>query len=115
MAETTGKREAQQRVYRIRAFRRELAQLAHEGVLALSGEQCTKLDAYHDATLADLAARFDVDISESQRQMSLAMRIASALGGLAFCTAVFLFFYRYWGCSAQPCRSSSSCWSRSWE
>jgi uncharacterized membrane protein len=97
MAETTGKREAQQRVYRIRAFRRELAQLAHEGVLALSGEQCTKLDAYHDATLADLAARFDVDISESQRQMSLAMRIASALGGLAFCTAVFLFFYRYWG------------------
>ena len=25
------------------------------------------------------------------------MRIASTLGGLAFCVAVWLFFMRYWG------------------
>jgi uncharacterized membrane protein len=30
------------------------------------------------------------------------MRIASALGGLAFCAAVFLFFYRYWGLLGTP-------------
>jgi uncharacterized membrane protein len=97
MAELSGKREAQQRVDRIYAFRRELDQLALEGALVLEGEQRLRLDAHLDLMLADLARRFDVDISDSQKKMSLAMRIASALGGLALCAAVFLFFYRYWG------------------
>ena len=97
MADTTGKKQAQQRVDRIHAFRRELEQLGHDGVLALSAEQRLQLDAHLDKTLAELAGQFDVDISESQKKISLAMRVASALGGLAFCAAVFLFFYRYWG------------------
>ena len=97
MAETSGKKEAQQRVDRIHAFRRELDQLALEEALVLDGERRARLDAHLDRTLADLARRFDVDVSDSQKKMSLAMRIASALGGLALCAAVFLFFYRYWG------------------
>jgi len=97
MADTAGKQEAQQRVDRIRAFRHELEQLTREGILFLSEDQRKILDEHHDKTLADLAGRFDVDVSESQKKISLAMRIASALGGLALCVAVFLFFYRYWG------------------
>jgi uncharacterized membrane protein len=38
-----------------------------------------------------------VDTSEQQRQISLGMRIAAALGGLALCAAVVLFFMRYMG------------------
>lgn len=97
MPEISGKKEAQERVDRIHAFRREQQQLAQEGILILSEEQCARLDAHLHKTLAELAARFDVDISDSQKQISLAMRIASALGGLALCAAVVLFFYRYWG------------------
>jgi uncharacterized membrane protein len=97
MAEVSGKKEAQERVDRIHAFRRELEQLAGEGVLTFSDEQRVQLDGHLDKTLADLATRFDVDISDSQKQISLAMRIASALGGLALCAAVVMFFYRYWG------------------
>jgi uncharacterized membrane protein len=102
MAETSGKKEAQERVDRIHAFRRELAQLAQEGVVVFSEEQRSRLDAHLDQTLAKLAGSFDVDVSESQKQISLAMRIASALGGLAFGAAVFLFFYRYWGLLTTP-------------
>ncbi len=102
MAEISGKKEAQHRVDRIQAFRCELDQLAHEGAIQLSSEQRARLDSHLNNTLAGLAARFDVDVSSSQKQISLAMRIASALGGLAFCAAVFLFFYRYWGLLSTP-------------
>ena len=97
MAETQGKRDAQQRANRIRSFRQELDQLSREQVLALTEEQRTRLDAHLDKTLQELAGRYDVDVSESQKQLSIGMRIASALGGLALCAAVFLFFYRFWG------------------
>lgn len=102
MPETLGKKEAQQRVDRIHAFRRELEHLDREGILVLSAEQGARLDSHLDRTLAELASQFDVDVSESQKQISLAMRIASALGGLALCAAVFLFFYRYWGSMSTP-------------
>ncbi len=97
MSDASGKKEAQERVDRIHAFQCEREQLAQEGVLTLSEEQRARLDIYLQKTLADLAARFDVDVSDSQKRISLAMRIASALGGLALCAAVVLFFYRYWG------------------
>ena len=97
MSDTSEKKEAQRRVDRIHAFRRELEHLELEGVLVLSDEQRARLTPYLDKTLTDLALQFDVDVSESQKQISIAMRIASALGGLALCAAVFLFFYRYWG------------------
>ncbi len=97
MSEASGKKEAQERVDRIHAFRREQEQLARDGILILTEEQRARLDAHLHKTLAELSARFDVDVSDSQKQISLAMRIASALGGLALCAAVVLFFYRYWG------------------
>ncbi len=102
MPDTLGKKEAQQRADRIHAFRSELEHLDREGVLVLSNEQRGRLDPYLDQTLAQLSLRFDVDVSDSQRQISLAMRIASALGGFALCAAVFLFFYRYWGWMSTP-------------
>ncbi len=96
------KREAQQRVDRIHAFRRQLEDFTQEGALELSGEQRARLDAHIDRTLDSLAAQFDVDINESQKRLSLGMRIVSTLGGLAFCGALFLFFYRYWGYFTTP-------------
>lgn len=102
MAESSGKQEAQQRVDRIRAFQLELEKVTSDGILALTDEQRARLDSYHSGTLTDLAARFDVDVSDSQKQISLAMRIASGLGGLALCAAIVLFFYRYWGLLTTP-------------
>jgi uncharacterized membrane protein len=97
MAEIAHKREAQHRADRIRVFREELAALEREGALALSREQRQKLDAHLEETLASLAARFDIDTTESQRQVSWGMRLASSIGALALCAAVYFFFYRYWG------------------
>jgi predicted membrane protein DUF2157 len=97
MPEPASKREAQLRVDRIRAFREELSELEAEGALALSPEQHVQLNAHLDTRLAALAGRFDVDVTPSQKQISWGMRIASTIGGLALCAAVFLFFYRFWG------------------
>ena len=76
--------------------------MEQDGVLALSSEQRTAVDRHIQETLAALAARFDTDTTESQKQISWGMRIASTIGGLALCAAVVLFFYRYWGALATP-------------
>ncbi len=102
MSQPTGRREAQKLVERIHAFREQLAELTREGALDLTIEQRTRLDLHLNKTLSELAGRFDVDISVSQKQISLGMRVLSTLGGLAFCAAVFLFFYRFWGLLATP-------------
>jgi uncharacterized membrane protein len=92
----------QQRADRLRMFERELAELEREGALELTVEQRTQLDAHIERTLAELATQFDVDTSESQRQISLGMKIASALGGIALCAAVVLFLARYMGYWSTP-------------
>ena len=97
MPEARGKREAQERADRLRVFREQLVDLEEQQVLVLTEEQRARLDTFLDQTLQELARQYDVDITESQKQLSLGMRIISALGGLALCAAVFLFFYRYWG------------------
>lgn len=97
MSESTGRREAQQRADRIRAFRAELAELRREGALTLDPAQSSALESHLQRTLTTLAERFDIDSTESQKQISWGMRIASTLGGLALCAAVVLFFYRFWG------------------
>ena len=79
------RRDAQERVDRIRAFREELSALGSEGALTLTPEQQARLDAYLEQTLAALSGQFDIDLNDSQRQLSWGMRIVSALGGLAFC------------------------------
>src|SRR5262249_47373046 len=97
MADAGAKREAQERTDRLRTFRKELADLERRQILVLTEEQRARLDPYLDQTIADLARDYDIDVTESQKQLSLGMRIVSALGGLALCAAVFLFFYRFWG------------------
>ena len=102
MNDISSKRKAQQRVDRIHVLREELAALAGQGILEFSDEQRARLDSHLDRELAELAARCDVDISEKQKQISLGMRILAALGGLAFCAALYLFFYRIWGSLTTP-------------
>ena len=87
----------QDRADRLRIFREELATLEQERALELTPEQRTALDAHIAKTLAGLATSYDVDTTESERHISLGMKIASALGGLALCVAVVLFFGRYLG------------------
>jgi uncharacterized membrane protein len=102
MTQTSSKREAQQRVDRLHTFRQQLEELLGLGVFDLPAEQHSRLNSYLDKTLAELAERYDVDISDRQKQISLGMRILSALGGLAFCAALYLFFYRIWGSLTTP-------------
>ena len=102
MTPIAGKREAQQRADSIRVFRAELARLEREGVLVLSEEQRLAVNHHAERTLAALAEQFDIDLGESQKQVSWAMRIASTIGGLALCASVVLFFYRFWGALATP-------------
>lgn len=94
--ETTRER-AQARADRIRAFREELAQAEADGALRLDEIQRTSLTAYHDAALAALAERFDVDRSAGARHLSLGLRVVSFLGAVALTAAAVLFFQRIWG------------------
>ncbi|MBE0597111.1 MAG: DUF2157 domain-containing protein [Desulfuromonadales bacterium] len=96
------KETAQRRADRVQAFREELAQLEADGILRLPAAQRADLDSHHQALLADLAQRFDIDVSGAEKQLSWGMRIVSFLGALAISAALFLFFYRYWGILATP-------------
>jgi uncharacterized membrane protein len=89
--------DAQRRVDRIRAFREELSELEQLGVVALGREQTEGLRRFHEEALASLAARFDVDSTDTERRLSLGMRVASFLGAIALSAAVYFFFYRFWG------------------
>jgi uncharacterized membrane protein len=91
------KASAQNRADRIRAFRDELDELERVGIVDLPAEQRERLRRYHDETLQALARDHNVDTTAGQKQLSWGMRIASLLGALALCAAVFLFFFRYWG------------------
>jgi hypothetical protein len=97
VSERSGRLSAQARADRIRAFREELAQLELEQGAVLTGEQRTRIAAHHDGLLADLAGRYDIDTTATQKQLALGLRIASFLGALAFCIAVVLFVERFWG------------------
>ncbi len=87
-------------------FREELAALEREGVLNLSPEQRAGVERHLESTLADLARRFDVDTTETERRFSWGMRIASTLGGAALSAAVYLFFYRIWGLLTTPVQAA---------
>src|SRR5580700_2245669 len=102
MAGARERRKAQERADRLRIFRQELEELERQQILTLTEEQRTRVEPFLDRTLLDLARQYDIDVSESQKRLSLGMRIVSALGGLALCAAVFLFFYRYWGSIPTP-------------
>jgi hypothetical protein len=94
--------EAQARADRIREFERELRQLEADGVLQLPEETRRRLRDHHAGLLDGLRRRFDIDTSDTERQMSWGMRIASTLGASALAVAVYFFFYRYWGSLSVP-------------
>lgn len=94
--------KAQQRADRIRAFRDELEQVERDGALALTEQQQEGLRSYHTRVLGELQAEFDVDTTQSQKEMSWGMRIASTIGALALGAAVWFFFYRFWGLMTTP-------------
>lgn len=87
----------QRRVDRIQAFREELAQVEAEIGPVLEPAARERLAGHHAGLLERLRGSFDIDATETERQLSLGMRVASLLGTFAFCAAVFLFFYRHWG------------------
>jgi uncharacterized membrane protein len=91
-----GRDAAQQRADRIRAFRDELTQLSTEGVQLLSAEQAQQLAQHHEAVLAGLRSRFDVDVSESAGRLSRGMQIASFFGALTLTAAIYSLFARFW-------------------
>jgi hypothetical protein len=84
----------QRRVDRIRAFR---AELERSGVVRLSREHAGAVERTHAAILASLTHQYDVDVTDSARQISLGMRIAALSGSLAFGAAIVLFAYGIWG------------------
>ena len=96
-AEPESRVAAQRRADRVRSFRAELEALEREGVAALDPEARSRVDAHHDALLARLAERFEVDVTEGEKGLSRGMRIAAFLGALALAASAVLFFYRIWG------------------
>ena len=93
---------AQQRADRIAAFRAELSELKRAGLLRISEEDLRAVDGHHDRVLRDLVQRFDVDVSERGKQLSLGMRAVSFLGAFALAASVYYFFYRIWGTISTP-------------
>jgi len=91
------KDEAQQRVDRIRAFRAELDALEQDGVLHLQKAQATQVRAHHARLIEALSDRFDVDTTDSEKQLSWGMRLVSFFGAVALSAALVLLFRRYWG------------------
>lgn len=94
--------DPQRRVDRIRAFREELAETERELGPVIDPARRAELEQYHSGTIDRLHRAFEVDASDTERQLSLGMRVVSLLGAFALCAAVFLFFYRYWGRMTVP-------------
>jgi hypothetical protein len=93
---------AQRRAAQIRAFRAELAELRSEGIDPIAPGQLAALDAHHDAVLAQLTGRYDIDRTAAEERLSLGMRLASAVSAAALTAAIVSFFYRIWGTLLMP-------------
>lgn len=92
-----GSSAAQQRANRIRAFREELAALRADGLDVLPAESLQQITRHHDALLADLAGRYDVDVTERAGRLSRGMQIASFFGAITLTAAIFSLVARFWG------------------
>jgi len=60
------------------------------------------VDGHHERVLTDLVQRFDVDVTERGKQLSLGMRAVSFIGAFALAASVYYFFYRIWGIISTP-------------
>ena len=99
---TDARRESQRRADQVRAFRAELTELERELGPLLPTESRAAVEQHHADLLARFKTRYDIDISAAEHQLSTGMRIASLLGTVALCAAVFFFFYRFWGRLVTP-------------
>lgn len=100
---TTGARQdAQRRADQIAAFGRELVELERAGIVALDPTDLARIERHHADLLATLTRQFDVDRTESQRQMTLGMRVASLIGAVTLSAGIVLFFYQFWGLMTTP-------------
>ncbi len=96
-ATKSGTREAaQNRIDQIEIFGRELARLEAGQVIHLTESQVLAIAAYHREVIRELTARYDVDTSESGRQLSMSMRIVSVIGASLLGSSVFVTFYHFW-------------------
>ena len=89
--------EAQQRLDQLQAFRAELVLLESAGVLHLAPEQQAAVQGYHRQLQQELSQRYDADVSQSGKRLTLGMQVASFLGAVALACSVFFLFYQYWG------------------
>ncbi len=94
---TMERQAAQDRSDQIQAFWAEVKRLEAEGVAPLSKELRQAVQDHHDRIRAQFRQQFDIDVSVGDVKLSLAMKIVSALGGLAFCLALGTLVQRYWG------------------
>jgi uncharacterized membrane protein len=93
----SSKTDAQKRADQIRVFQCELDLLEREQVVALTNEQRRAIEEHHKGFLRQMAQAFAIDQSQREKQLSLAMRIASFLGALALSASVFFLFNQFWG------------------
>lgn len=87
---------AQARIDQIGIFERELALLRADAVIHLSDSQAQAIEAYHRRIIAELTARYDADVSDGGRQLSMSMRIVSVLGAFLLGSSIFACFYHFW-------------------
>ncbi|WP_319585888.1 DUF2157 domain-containing protein [uncultured Desulfobulbus sp.] len=91
------KTEAQQRADQIESFRAELGIIEREHVVTLDTDQQASLARYHSQLLDRLAAAFDIDATNQEKQLSFGMRITSFLGALGLAASVYFLYFQYWG------------------
>ena len=93
----SSKQDAQQRAEQIRYFQAELKELANEDILSLEKPQLEFINNYHKTVLASLHVEHDIDISTTDIQLSLGMKIASFLAALGLSASIFFLFFNFWG------------------
>ncbi len=86
----------QARVKRILSFRHEVTTLADEGVVSRGDPTLAAVAHHHDAILAALSAREEIDLSREEARLSAGMRIATLLGAMALSIAWAMFVSTVW-------------------
>lgn len=94
--------EAQRRADRIRILREEWDEIERAGVVSLDPAVRRRLDEHLDAQLEHLASSYSIDRSETEKSLSLGIRIAALVGAVAFGAAVYSFFERFWSALGLP-------------
>lgn len=87
----------QARADQVRAFRAELAALEAEGITPLDPERLAQVESHHAAVLSRLAREAGADTTDSLRQLSLGLKLATLIGTLATTAAVVFFVTQFWG------------------